>query len=167
MIHRLKEYWNYLVGDPEAFTLESGIFHSVCIVVLLGLGSNTPYNYVMGMPALAILMFIVFILVCILYYLSRFKGKYNVCLVIFQLLNIALLVINYYYNSGSLGPTYAIFILSFLITLATVPAWQYWIWLPLNVMTIFGLLYYEDIYPNRIINTYAEPSVRLISSSLQ
>ncbi|WP_415783240.1 sensor histidine kinase [Mucilaginibacter galii] len=116
----------------------------------------------MDMPALAILMFFVFILVCILYYLSRFKGKYDICLVIFQLLNIALLVINYYYNSGISGPTYAIFILSFLISLATVPAWQYWIWLPLNVITIFGLLYYEDTYPNQIINTYAEPTSRLI-----
>ena len=162
MIYLLKNYWNYLIGNPGTFPLEARIFHSVCLVVLLGLGLNTPYNYIMGMPVLALLMFSVFILVSSLYYLSRFKEKYNLCLVVFEIFNIALLIVNYHYNSGSYGPTYDIFILSFLISLATVPVWQYWIWLPLNILTIFGLLIYENIYPNRISNSYTDHTVRLI-----
>jgi two-component system sensor histidine kinase/response regulator len=131
-------------------------------VVLLGVAANTPLNYMMGMPVLALLMFSIFILVSLLYYLSRFKGKYALCLIVFQLLNILLLVINYYFNSGSSGPTYAIFILSFLISLVTVAVWQYWIWLPLNILTMLGLLYYEYIHPNQISDGYGNPKVRLI-----
>ena len=52
-------------------------------------------------------------------------------------------MVNYYYNAGSYGPTYAISILSFLISVAIVPPKQYWLWLPLNIGLILGLLYIE------------------------
>jgi two-component system sensor histidine kinase/response regulator len=157
-----KKYWEHLIGNSAAFALEARTFHSVCVVTLLGLALNTLYNYMMAMPALAILMLSVLVAVTILYYLSRFKNRYNYCFVIFEILNTVLLVVNYYYNSGSYGPTYAIFILSFLITVAIVPVRQYWIWLPLNIGACLGLMYYESANPEWIISGYTDSSVRLI-----
>lgn len=159
------EFWNKLVGHKSRVTLEGRIFHSVCIVVLLFIGINIPFNYLIGLPELAILMAIIFVDVSLIYYFSRFRNKLNIGITVFLISNNLLLIANYYYNSGINGPGYVVFILSFFVTVAIIPQKQYWIWLPLNVGIILGLLFIENMNPGWIQNTYNSRTSRFIDFS--
>ncbi len=160
--HAAFEFWNRLVGHRSNVSLEGRIFHSVCIVILVVLGVNIPFNYLIGLPQLAILMAIISFVVAFVYYNSRIKDRLNSSITIFLITNNLLLIANYYYNSGINGPGYVIFILSFFTTVAIIPQKQYKIWLPLNVGIILSLLFIENAHPDLIENTYNSRTSRFI-----
>jgi two-component system sensor histidine kinase/response regulator len=155
-------FWEKLIGKKSNVSLEGRIFHSVCIIVLAGIGLNIPFNYFIGIPELAILMTVVFAGVLVIYYLSRFKGKVKGSITVFQIFNYLMLVANFYYNSGIQGPSYIIFLLSLLVTVAIIPRKQYWLWLPMNVGAILSLLFIEYTYPHWIANTYLSRDARFL-----
>jgi len=158
----MRRLWNKLIGDQTRFSLEARVFHTVCLVVIVGLSLNIPFNYLMGMPALSLLMLGIVIGVSIIYYFSRVKHQYNSCIIIFQVLDLLVLVLDHYFNYGSHGPSYAVFLLSFLISVIVVPQKQFWIWLPLNILLMLGLLYYEAMHPNWMKSSYLHASDRFI-----
>lgn len=147
-------YWRKLIGDEATYPLEERVFHAVCLAVMLGIAINVPIAVYMRIPQLAILLTVVVGFAGFLYYLSRVKGFYAFCVVVFQIFVNASLVINYYYNSGIGGPTYTIFLLAFLVTVATTPPKQYGLWLSVNVLLIVGLVTLEYLQPNLIAVTY-------------
>ncbi len=152
--------WNKLIGDKPYFTLEGRIFHSVCIIVMFGLTLNIPFNYLIGLPALAGLMFLVLLVVAAIYYISRFYKKLYPAIIAFQVFNNLMLVANYYDNSGLNGPTFAIFLLSFIISVSIIPQKQYVVWLPLNISIMLLLIYWEVTHPGWIRDTYPSKSSR-------
>jgi len=151
---------NRLIGHADAFSLEARIFHSVCIIIMSALALNIPFNYYIDLPRLALLMFGVLSVVALCYYFSRFHRRLAASITIFQITNMAILVVNYYFNSGSSGPSLLIFILSLVITVAIIPKSQYIIWLPLNTLTVFALLFYERNNPDWIPATYHDSDSR-------
>ncbi|MFT4095107.1 MAG: HAMP domain-containing sensor histidine kinase [Niabella sp.] len=92
--------------------------------------------------------------------MSRVKGWYGLSVALFQVFVNAALVINYYYNSGINGPTHIMFLASFLISAATTPSRQYYIWLPLNILLVTGTMVLERIYPESIQLTYKDAGGR-------
>jgi two-component system sensor histidine kinase/response regulator len=160
--HVAFEFWNRLVGHRSNVSLEGRIFHSVCIVILVVLGVNIPFNYLIGLPQLAILMVVISFVVAFVYYNSRIKDRLHTSITIFLITNNLLLIANYYYNSGVNGPGYVVFILSFFTTVAIIPQKQYKIWLPLNVGIILSLLFIENAHPDLIRITYDSRTSRFI-----
>jgi two-component system sensor histidine kinase/response regulator len=152
--------WNKLIGGKHHFALEGRIFHSVCIIVMFGLALNIPFNYLIGLPKLAGLMLAVLLVVAVAYYVSRFYKMLRLAIVTFQVINNLMLVANYYDNSGLNGPTLAIFLLSFIIAVSSIPQKQYVVWLPINVLTMLSLMYWEATHPGWIKNTYPDKSSR-------
>ncbi|RYF96313.1 MAG: HAMP domain-containing histidine kinase [Chitinophagaceae bacterium] len=159
---KLYAIWNRMVGDKADFSLEGRIFHSVCLIVMLGTGLNVPFNYLIGLPALALLMLVILCIIGMLFYLSRFKSEGKTALVIFQVFNNLALIANYYYNSGLSGPSYVIFLLSLIISVVIIPRRQYWFWLPLNISIALALLITEQMRPGLIKNSYPHPNDRFI-----
>lgn len=143
-------FWHTLIGDNSKFNLEERIFHSVCIFVLAGLFLSLPLDYFTGLPALATLMLVVFITASVIYYFSRFRGKFSSSIIAFQIVNNLFLVANYFYNSGIRGTTYAVFLLSFFICVTIMPKGQYKLWLPINIGLILALLTFENFHPQWI-----------------
>jgi signal transduction histidine kinase len=111
---------------------------------------------------LYLILVVVALLVGVLYYLSRFKKLYGLSATLFQVaLNIAL-VVNYYYNSGINGPNHIIFLVAFFLSAATAPMKQYYIWLPLNILLMSGLMVVEYQNPGFIALTYSDTTSRFI-----
>ena len=102
-------FYSWLTGDQQTFSLEARIFHSVCLIMLCGIGLNVPFNYLIGLPNLAAVMALAFLVTALVYYLSRFRGLTIVAVIVFQLGANAALILNYFNNAGLDGPTYAIY----------------------------------------------------------
>ncbi|ANH82008.1 hypothetical protein A8C56_14440 [Niabella ginsenosidivorans] len=155
-------YCKWLIGSSIFFTLEARIFHAVCIGLIACISVNIPIAVYLGIPRVPLLLSGVSVVAGVLYYLSRFKGLYPVSVALFQVfVNIALIA-NYYFNSGINGPTYTIFLLAFLVSVATSPTRQYYIWLPLNVLLITGLMTVELMQPGMIRLTYRNATSRYV-----
>ncbi|MDR6782971.1 two-component system sensor histidine kinase/response regulator [Pedobacter africanus] len=158
----MTRFRDYLIGKKDAFTLEGRIFHSVCLVALMGLLACIPFNASLGLTGLSILMCGLLVVVLIIYYFSRFRHRTSVGIVILLLMNNTLLMVNYYYNSGINGPSSVVFALSFLITVSIVPKRHFWIWLPVNIVIVLGLLFFEFNTPGAVKNTYPDAESKFI-----
>jgi signal transduction histidine kinase len=155
-------YWKWLMGNEHAFTLEVRIFHAVCVLLVLCLLISVPVAYGLHIPHLALMLVIVSSIAGVLYYLSRFKGFHQLSAAIFQVFLCLGLAANYYYNSGVNGPSYAMFLLAFLVSVLTTPTRQYFIWLPVNMLILTGLITLELVIPGSIRNTYLSETDRYI-----
>lgn len=155
-------YWKWLIGDKDHFALESRVFNATCIALIVCVLLYSPISYFMLTMELYLILVAVAFLVGVLYYLSRFKGLSRLSAMLFQVaLNVAL-VINYYYNSGIDGPNHIIFLVAFFISAATAPIKQYYIWLPLNIVLLSGIMWVEYTNPDFIGLTYSDTTSRFI-----
>ncbi|HMR82427.1 MAG TPA: HAMP domain-containing sensor histidine kinase, partial [Niabella sp.] len=155
-------YWKWLMGNENIFTLEVRIFHAVCVLLVLCILISVPVAYGLHIPHLPLMLVIVSSVAGVLYYLSRFKGFHQLSAAIFQVFLCLGLAGNYYYNSGANGPSYAMFLLAFLVSVLTSPTRQYFIWLPINMLLLTGLIALEFIIPGSIRTTYLSETDRFI-----
>lgn len=156
------ELRDYLIGDKTSFTLEGRIFHSVCLIALMGIAACIPFNASMQLFRLSLLMVGIFLAMLAIYYFSRFRNKTSAGIFILLVVNNLLLVVNYYYNSGVNGPSTVVFALSFLITVSIAPKRQFWVWLPLNIVIVLGLLSFEFKNPELLKYTYPSEAAKFM-----
>ncbi|HEY9195173.1 MAG TPA: HAMP domain-containing sensor histidine kinase [Mucilaginibacter sp.] len=143
-----------LTGSVEDFSMEARIFHATCLVSLAGISCNIPLNYFIGVPALAWLMTALLVVVCFIYYYSRFRGKLNAGLFFYCLVSNVFFTINFEQNSGINGPSLLIFLLSMFLVIAIAPKIQFWFWIPANIVLVSVLLVMEYKHPESVANTY-------------
>lgn len=155
-------YWKWFVGNEDTFTLEVRIFHAVCVLLVSCVLISVPVAYGLHIPNLPLALIIISSIAGVLYYLSRFKGFHQLSAAIFQVFLCLGLVTNYYYNSGANGPSYAMFLLAFLVSVLTSPTRQYFIWLPVNILLLTGLITLELVVPGSIRTTYLNDTDRYI-----
>ncbi|HZZ75827.1 MAG TPA: hypothetical protein VFE04_07855, partial [Puia sp.] len=101
---KLNTLWNKLIGDPKVFPLEYRIFHSVCLVIIISLAYNVPFNFIMGLPVGASLDLVAVCTFLGFYYRSRFRRKIEGSIVIVAIISNILFLLSYFYNSGISGP---------------------------------------------------------------
>ncbi|RVT98042.1 HAMP domain-containing histidine kinase [Mucilaginibacter limnophilus] len=154
--------YTYLLGGRSTFKLESRIFHAVCLVTLLALFSNIFLNKFIGVSLLSWLMAAGLFFVGTAYYYSRFRDRFGVSIILYNILSNLLVVVNYFYNSGIDGPTLLIFMLSCFINISVVPQKQYWYWISLNILLVIGLLLYQYLYPESVPYTYPSKTGRYV-----
>lgn len=162
MKERIVSVYTYLLGERSKFSLEARIFHAVCLVTLLALFLNIFLNYFIGVEALSWLMAGGLLFVGTAYYYSRVQDRFNISIILYNILSNLLVVVNYTYNSGIDGPTLLIFILSCFINISVVPKKQYWYWIGLNISLVIGLLLYQYLIPENIPYTYPDKTGRYI-----
>lgn len=152
--------WKTLIGNKSETSLEQRIFHVICVISIFALAINVVFNIFLGILELSAVFSFLMMALSLVYYLSRVKKKSLAGIVIFEILNNLLLLANFYYNSGINGPSILIFLISFFLTIAIVPKRQYRIWIPLNILLVFALLWTQYRFPNWILNTYSSKSLR-------
>ncbi|SHM97279.1 sensor histidine kinase [Mucilaginibacter sp. OK098] len=157
-----QSFWKKILGYPPDFSLEARIFNATCLASAVVLFLNIFLNSLLGIQQLVVLMVTVFAIAVLCYYYSRFKKKWNTCIVVYMITCNILLIVNYKYNSGINGPSLLIFILSYFLTISVVPKKQYWFWITLNLVIVITLLAIEYIYPGTIKNTYPDNTSRFI-----
>ncbi|MEO6151472.1 MAG: HAMP domain-containing sensor histidine kinase [Mucilaginibacter sp.] len=151
---KLDNFINTLIGKPTAYSLEARIFHAISVITLAGLFLSIFVNYLTGNPLLSRLMLAGVLMVAVTYYFSRFKGQFNISIVIFNLLSNILLIGNFCYNSGVNGPTLLVFMLSCFINISVAPKKQYLYWIVLNVIIVLSLLVYQYNDTGNIVYSY-------------
>lgn len=168
-MNRIIYYFKRLIGSQFLFPLETRIFHAVCLAMVICVAINIPIVMYLKIATLPEFLSLVAATAGGMYYLSRVKRYHKLSVGLFQVFINTALVANYYYNSGVNGPTFTIFLMAFLVCVITSPTSQFFIWLPLNVLLVIGLLTLEFTCPGLIKNTYSDDWARyidLISSYL-
>ncbi len=106
-------------------------------------------------------MVISFFILGYLYYLARYKRRFNIAGIFYCVFAYLFLLLNYYLNSGINGPTIFGFLAMFILFIAVTPQPQHKIWITLHILLVLGLLYIE--YSGKILikNTYPSPADRV------
>ncbi|RKD20060.1 hypothetical protein BCY91_00060 [Pelobium manganitolerans] len=154
-------FWNTLIGPKQTFRLEVRIFHCICVILLLGAFISIPLNALLIDATLAWLMSIVFVVISGVFTLSRVLHKSKIAIVFSQVAYYCFLPINYYFNSGSLGPSLLIYLLALIFTILTVPWRQYWVWIPINVVSVLSIFFLEITGLVTLPDTYPSAESRL------
>ena len=155
MINKLELWYHVLIGDRQAApSMQSRIFHQVCIVVLLFIPFGILLNIHTKIPNVTPILAGAFILTACLFYNSRILGNLRISSILFVLVLNALMIGNYFLNSGIQGPTMMLFILALVFTIAVIPKRKYLIWIPINIIIVSGLLLCEFLYPETVVHSY-------------
>ncbi|MNK55021.1 Sensor histidine kinase YycG [compost metagenome] len=153
---------NYIIGNPKKFSLEERIFNTFCVIAAIALFLEIFFNYYIGLSTVALICLFGTFFSAILYYLSRFKRNTTVAISCLGVVANFTFLLNYFYNSGIHGPNMLLFCLILLITIVVVPKKQLVLWIGLNMLTVFGVLIFEYLYPELIPNAYADNLTKTI-----
>ncbi|MCF2498106.1 sensor histidine kinase [Dyadobacter chenhuakuii] len=159
---KLYNFWIKLSGSSDEFPLNARIFHSVCLISLAALIYNVPFNYIIGLPKVAFISFLVLVAVAVLYYNSRFRHRFGISILIADIVGLLLFTVNYFLNSGLRGPTDLYFLLLLLLSIGISPAKQYKIWIPVNISVVLALNVFEYYYPETVPYTYVNRFAMLV-----
>jgi len=135
-----------LIGTPESFPLESRIFHSVSVGLIILAGIYAPYNFYAGLYIGSISALLLGSFFFYQYYYSRFHGrKHNST--VFALTGILLFGFNYFANSGINGSTDLIWPAYLLLVFAISPYRDHGKLLILYVLCFLIIHVIEYYYP--------------------
>src|SRR5690606_9894894 len=81
-----RKMWNWVVGSSPDFCLESRLFHIICATSIFGIGISVFIDAMLDMPKIAVLMAFSCLLLCIIYYYSRFQRRYKASVLSFIIL---------------------------------------------------------------------------------
>ena len=74
-LKRKNRFWFELIGSPNVFSIESRIFHSISIGLIVLAIIYVPYNLYAGLYVASLSAFIFILFFSYQYYCSRFCGK--------------------------------------------------------------------------------------------
>src|SRR5438067_3238481 len=101
---KINYFWAKLIGGSSAFPLESRIFHSISISLIILTSFYIPYNFFAGLYIGSFSAFLLWGFFGYQYYHSRFNGhKHNN--ILFGVTGVVIFSVNYFTNSGIDGST--------------------------------------------------------------
>lgn len=161
----LAKKWNFLAGNYNDFEPANRAYNAVSVITLLILIILLPFNIVIGLYPVAYLMLTMILLQSVLYYLARWKKKYVTGFVVYVVASYITLIINFFFNAGTIGPTFYLFFLTFQLLIAFSPRKQHPLWALLHLVIPVVLLLIELYYPKWIKGHYASDVDRLTDLS--
>lgn len=160
----ISKFWNKLIGSERA-ALEHKIFNGVSIFAIFTATLNCIINFWLGLEFYAFLMLPIILVLIIGYYLSRYKFKLSISVVIFSISFNALCAATYFSSNASHGVNlYTFILIIFLLTIVS-PKKLSWVLVPLNIILLAGLIYVEYTHPFIVKSIYANEKVRLLDIS--
>jgi two-component system sensor histidine kinase/response regulator len=165
LLGNINKRWIRITGSTAEFPLEVRIFHSVCILTIAALAYNIPFNFLIGLPLIALFSIGTLLFFSFLYYWSRYRGGTGMAITLFCLIGNLLFAANYLYNSGTYGPTDIFMGLCVLLLLCIAPKTQHRLWLALNMAIILGMHLLEYFRPDAIPYTYEDRKTRFFDLS--
>jgi len=147
-----------LTGDSRSFPMEHRIFNGICILSILIIGYNIPYNLFAGLEVSALIFSGLLILFCEIYYLSRCKRKLQISINIASSVVLVMMGLNYFFSSGVQGATLLSFAIAFFLVMIVSPRKQSTLWAILyfvaGVILLVAEYWRPDLiqfsYPNRV-----------------
>jgi len=163
--HYLLKAWNLLTGNYNDFEPANRAYNAVSVITLFILVILLPFNIVIGLYPVAYLMLSMILLQSVLYYLARWKKKYVVGFVVYVVASYVTLIINFFFNAGTTGPTFYLFFLTFQLLIAFSPRKQHTLWALLHLIIPVLLLLAELYHPQWIKGPYGSDVDRLTDLS--
>jgi two-component system sensor histidine kinase/response regulator len=162
---RLYQLWVKLSGAPASFSLNARILHSVCIICIVALCYNIPFNYLIGLKEVAFVSSLVLVIIIGAYYVSRFLKWVNFGSSVVNFTAILLAIVMYFLNSGIAGPNDLFTMLFLLLSIGISSSHQYKFWVPVNLFVYLALITYEYYHPEMVRDLYPNRSTRFIDHS--
>lgn len=153
--------WEKLVGSKNGFSLENRVFNSVCVISMGILLVFIPFNLLIGLPLVSMVFLASFFLCLYVYYLARYKKKYQAGANAYAVTTLAVLSANYFLNDGMDGPTVLGFFLSFQFIIAIKPPRTYWLWVIVHIVIVLALYMYEGYHPEWVIHNYRNHNIKI------
>ena len=145
-INKTDTFWLRLIGQSSNFPLESRIFHSISICVIILAAIYVPYNLFAGLYVASVSALILGLFFLYQYYYSRFHNKKH-SNIAFGLVGLIILSVNYFANSGISGSTDLIWPAYLLLVFAISPYKQHLVWLIAYLLVFLILHFIEHRYP--------------------
>ncbi|GGH03555.1 sensor histidine kinase [Mucilaginibacter phyllosphaerae] len=123
-------------------------------MAIIALAYNVPFNYIIGLPFIALISLVTLIIFSGLYYLSRYKRKAKSTITVFITIGNLLFATNFIYNSGTYGPTDLLMGLCVFLVICVVPQKQQKFWIGVNLAIIMVMHLIEYYRPLWIPNNY-------------
>lgn len=155
------QWLRFLIGGQEV-TLENRLLNSVCLFAIVIMAFNIPFNYFSGLKVTSFIFSIFTALVCVAYYLGRFRRLLVPGLTVATGAVILLFSINYFFSAGVRGASVLSFMLSFFLIIIMSPKKLYGLWVTLCLVVVIALLAIEYHYPNTIMVTYADERAKFL-----
>lgn len=165
----LAKGWRYVTGNPAEFSLEERSFNGICILSLAILLFLLPFNAILGLWKVCSMMGLLIAADVFFYYQARIRHRYTLTIVGYAVVSYATLATNYFFNSGSLGPTLFLFFLTFQLLIAFSKRHLHIIWFICHLLVAAALLVVELWFPSWVPDTYTNKAGRftdLVSSYL-
>jgi two-component system sensor histidine kinase/response regulator len=158
--------WTWLVGDPEKFTIENRIFHAFCIFAIVTNCVETTFNVFNDLySSVFITVFIaMFQIAC--YFISRFKNKGTLAVVLSAIEINILTGVSFFYNSGVTGSTLLLFIVTLFILILIVQPKQWLLWYSINLIIVLSMVILEYYRPGVIQVHYNNRKAMFIDMGL-
>ncbi|WP_442588394.1 sensor histidine kinase [Pedobacter sp. AW31-3R] len=143
---RIYDFWFELIGSPSAFPLESRVFHSISVGLIVLAAIYVPYNLYAGLYVGSLSALLMGLFFCNRYYYSRYLGiPHNSTM--FGVMGILIFGVNYFTNSGINGSTDLIWPAYLLLVFAISPYHQHFKWLMVYLLGFLILHLLEYQYP--------------------
>lgn len=156
MLNALSKLHTKLVGPADTTSVQARIFHEVCIMGILALPVSFIVNLFVGVPYLNIMLISIFLIICLVYYNSRYHNNLNSSVQLFTFFSNLFIPINYFFNAGIAGPTLLLSLLSVVFTVAVMPRRRALTWITFSVISMFIIFYIDYANPELILNSYPD-----------
>lgn len=154
-----------LVGEPGTLTIANRAFNAISVFSLIILLIILPINLLMGLYPVAVVILVLIVLQSVFYYLSRVKKMYRLSMACYAVVSYATLILNFFFNSGSSGPTIFLFFLTYELLIAFTPRRQQLRWTLVHILLPPVLLLIEYYYPQRVPDSYRSAGDRVFDLS--
>ncbi|QXV67460.1 HAMP domain-containing histidine kinase [Mucilaginibacter sp. 21P] len=148
-IGHISSKWRKLIGHADDFSLESRIFHSISLGIIVLAAFYIPYNLYAGLKVASLSCLVIVCFFMYQYYYSRVKGIVYRSLV-FGLIGLIILPVNYFINAGISGSTDLMWP-AFLVLLLTICPSRYQLAWVVTYLIVFAIVHWIEFqYPQLV-----------------
>ncbi len=160
----LKPFFQSIIGKEDEFDLHSQIFHRITSLSAVALVVALLLSFFLNMSELSLMLVAILMVLGISYWISRVRKNLKWGLYLFMGSAHALLITNFFLNSGIRGSSTIIGLLVLSIVFAISPKHIKRFWAALQFLLLGGLYWYQYQYGNEHILTYPSRTSEFLDS---
>ena len=150
------DLYEFLIGNTKSVAHENRIFHSFSLITLMTCLVMIILNLAIESVGSLFISVTIIIIHPFVYYLSRFRNKLKLAIIISALESNIFLGINYFLNAGISGPTLLLFIATLLLMNSLLNNRDLILWISFNLLTVLTIISIEYFYPLAVIYQYPQ-----------
>lgn len=164
-LERLNKYSSFVTGFTAGMKLEHRIFNIMCLIAMFLLAISIPLDIYIGQDVTALLFGLLFLALVLVYYIARFKQRYNLAIILVSTFAPFVIAVNYFVSGGIWGVTLPSLVLSFFLIVIIAPRKVAWLLMLLCLLGCILLPLIEYHFPHTVKSSYDQISGRFIDTT--